>query len=62
MAMTAMIYLLCGCLFVRWVLRKLDNELYRFPNSALKYGYCIFLLFFWLPFSLAALAHRAMGR
>jgi hypothetical protein len=58
----ASIYLLAGFVFMKWALRKLRHDCYRFPSPAFKFGYCLFLLFFWLPFSLMALAHRAMGR
>lgn len=58
----AIFYLLGGLLFVRWALKKLRHDCYKFPSPALKWIYCTFMVAFWLPFSVVALAHRAMGR
>lgn len=56
------VYILLGLLFLRWVNKKLENEHYHFDNDAVRMAYFTFLLVFWLPFSIMALVHRAMGR
>ncbi len=56
------VYILLGLVFLRWVNKKLDNEHYTFPNDAVKIAYFTFIIACWLPFAVAALAHRVMGR